>query len=527
MKLIYARQSIEKKDSISIESQVEKCIALCTYNNWDYKVFTDSGYSGKNLDRPGFTTLMGEIKAGKGDMVICYRLDRISRSMADFSNLIVEFEEYNTTFSSVTENFDTSTPLGRAMVNIIMTFAQLERETVVTRVTDNYYSRTKRGYWGGGVAPYGYKLKKVTGDTGKKYTILEQNENEAPIVKNMYEWYLEIDGSVRKILDKLNELNIPSRGNKQGNAVWTSRVVSEILWRPLYAPNDIKIYNYFKGLNANFINEIEEFDGSKSVNLFGKKNKNSSKHKRCRSVEDQYFIVSPHESIVDSNTWLKVQMKKEDVKRKPPRQGTGKNSVFTGLMKCGSCGYSVSTNSDGKGYKNYMCSTKKNRGKSLCDLPTISHNIANKIIFNDLREHLKSNEIREKINNAKEEIVPADYLLKKNDLEMKILRIESEIDNIISSLAEGNTIINKYLNDKVSVLDSNKTELIKELSELTIRQEKETNKIENIAEMLNIIEDVDKVLENGEFYEIKNLCHLFIKKITFQSDKSLDIEYYI
>jgi len=522
MKAIYARQSIDKKDSISIEGQIEKCIALCTYNGWDYKIYKDPGYSGKNLNRPDFNRMMKDIKDGNIDMVLCYRLDRISRSMADFSNLIVEFEQFDVKFISATENFDTSTPLGRAMVNIIMTFAQLERETVVTRVTDNYYTRTKRGYWGGGVAPYGYKLNRVSSDNGKRYTMLEPDEKEAPIVKKMYEWYLEPLGSVSKILNKLEGLNIPSRGNNQGSAVWTSRVVSEILWRPLYAPNDIKIYNYFKSLNANFVNDIEEFDGTKSVNLYGKLNKNASKHKRCRSVDEQYFIVSPHD------TWLKVQFKKSDVKYKPPRQGTGKNSVFTGLMKCGVCGYSVSSNGDNKGYRNYICSTKKNRGKDICSLPSISHRIANTIIFTDMKEYFSSPDIKVKLENAKKKpSVSSTYLNKKNDLEIRILRIESEIDNLLTSIAEGNPVLTKYVNEKITSLDSNKKQLEDELNNLQLNEYKNQSKIENIDDILNAIANMDEVLENANFDEVKNLCRLLIKQITFYEDKKINIDYNI
>lgn len=528
---IYGRQSIEKKDSISIETQIEKGIALCTAKGWDYKVYTDSGFSGKDLNRPGFKKMMHDIiatKDNKKNMVIAYRLDRISRSMADFSNLILEFEEYNTSFTSVTENFDTSTPLGRAMVNIIMTFAQLERETTVTRVTDNYYSRTKRGYWGGGPAPYGYGLQKKTSDDGKHYTILVPDEKEAPVVKKIYEWYLEPDASVGKILDKLYDLGVPSRGNSQGTAVWTSRVVSEILWRPLYAPNDIKIYNYFRKLNANFVNDVSEFDGTKAVNLYGKLNKTAGKHKRCRPVNEQYFIISLHEPLIDSDTWIKVQIKKSDMRCKPPRQGTGKNSVFTGLMKCGVCGYSVSSSGDGKGYKNYMCSTRKNRGKALCSLPIISHRIANEIIFSDMKEHLSSKEIRKKINSAKEKpVVSSDYLLKKNELEMKLLKYDSEIDNLISSIAEGNSIMSKYINDKITALDSNKKIIIDELNDMELDEYEETNKIDNINEMLSVLDDVEKILDSGDFDQIKSLCHLFIKSITFMEDKSINIDYYI
>lgn len=527
-KLLYARQSLDKKDSLSIEGQIEKCIALCTYNGWDYQVFRDSGYSGKDLKRPGFTALMKEIKAGNADMIICYRLDRISRSMADFSNLIIELEQYNVKFISATENFDTSTPLGRAMVNIIMTFAQLERETVVTRVTDNYYMRTKLGHWGGGPAPYGYKLNRITGSDGKHFTILEPDEIEAPVVRDMYNWYLSEGLSVSKILDRLNEKKIPSRGGSAGAAVWTSRVVSEILWRPLYAPNDFKIYSYFKALNANFVNDFSEFDGTKAVNLYGKISKNSSKHKRCRNVDDQYFIVSPHQALIDSDTWIKVQLRKSDIKHKPPRQGTGTNSVFTGLMKCGICGYSVSSSGDNRGYKNYMCSTRKNRGRTMCSLPTISHRIADEIIFTDMINHYSSPDIIDRVINAKTgSNVSADYIQKKNDLEMKLIRIDTEIDNLVTSLAEGNAIVSKYINEKISSLDGNKKVLQDELNSLEVEEYKSQDRIDNIDMVLSMIDNMDNILSSNDFGEIKNLCHALINSITFHHDKRIEIEYYV
>jgi site-specific DNA recombinase len=527
-KLIYARQSLEKKDSLSIEGQIEKCIALCEYNGWDYEVFKDSGFSGKDLNRPGFKSLMKEVKEGNTDLIICYRLDRISRSMSDFSNLIIELEQYNTKFISATENFDTSTPLGRAMVNIIMTFAQLERETVVTRVTDNYYMRTQKGHWGGGPAPYGYKLSRIAGEDGKHYTILEPDEHEAQVVKDIYTWYLVQNMSVRKIIDKLVELNIPSRGNNSGAQVWTSRVVSEILWRPLYAPNDIKIYNYFKSLNANFTNDVSEYDGTKSVNLYGKMSKNSSKHKRSRNVDDQYFIVSPQQALIDSDTWIRVQLHKKEVKYKPPRQGTGMNSVFTGLMKCGVCGYSVSSNGDKRGYKNYICSTRKNRGTLLCSLPAISHLIANEIIFTDMINHFQSDDIAERINQTKEgKLVSVEYLQKKNAIEMKIVKIESEIDNLVTSIAEGNAVVTKYINDKIAALDGNRRILTEELNDLELKEYKNKDIIENMDNIIYMVENMDSILEKGDYDEVKSLCHTLIKTITFHPAKRIEIEYYV
>ena len=131
---IYARQSVDRKDSISIESQIDFCKYELKGGNC--RVFKDKGYSGKNTDRPEFQKLLGEIRKGKVRRVIVYKLDRISRSILDFATMMELFQEYDVEFVSSTEKFDTSTPMGRAMLNICIVFAQLERETIQKRVTD-------------------------------------------------------------------------------------------------------------------------------------------------------------------------------------------------------------------------------------------------------------------------------------------------------------------------------------------------------------------------------------------------------
>lgn len=153
---IYARQSVDRKDSISIESQIEFCKYELKGGNC--RVFKDKGYSGKNTDRPEFQKLLGEIRKGKVRRVIVYKLDRISRSILDFATMMELFQEYDVEFVSSTEKFDTSTPMGRAMLNICIVFAQLERETIQKRVTDAYYSRCLKGFHMSGQAPYGYQL---------------------------------------------------------------------------------------------------------------------------------------------------------------------------------------------------------------------------------------------------------------------------------------------------------------------------------------------------------------------------------
>ena len=129
---VYARQSVEKKDSLSIAGQIDLCRR--TAGGGELRVYKDAGYSGKNTERPAFQQLMKDIRADRIGTLYVYRLDRFSRSVADFGQLWEVLQEHHVEFVSVNENFDTKTPMGRAMLHIIMVFAQLERETTAERV---------------------------------------------------------------------------------------------------------------------------------------------------------------------------------------------------------------------------------------------------------------------------------------------------------------------------------------------------------------------------------------------------------
>ena len=160
MKAVYGRQSVDRRDSISIESQIE----FCQYElkGEHYRAYTDKGFSGKNTDRPQFQALIRDIEQGLISTVIVYKLDRISRSIIDFANMMELLQRYNVEFVSATEKFDTSTPIGRAMLNICIVFAQLERETIQKRVQDAFHSRCRKGFFMSGKAPYGYTLEPTT-----------------------------------------------------------------------------------------------------------------------------------------------------------------------------------------------------------------------------------------------------------------------------------------------------------------------------------------------------------------------------
>ena len=183
---IYGRQSVDRKDSISIESQIEFCKYELRGGN--FRKYTDKGYSGKNTDRPKFQELMADIRRGLIKRVVVYKLDRISRSILDFATMMETFQEYNVEFVSSTEKFDTSTPMGRAMLNICIVFAQLERETIQKRVTDAYYSRCQHGFHMSGAAPYGFQLEPTTIE-GIRTKMMKPDPETANIAKLMFEMY--------------------------------------------------------------------------------------------------------------------------------------------------------------------------------------------------------------------------------------------------------------------------------------------------------------------------------------------------
>lgn len=245
---IYARQSLDVKDSISIDVQIEFCKREAGVTEDQLLIYKDKGFSGKNMDRPEFKRMMDDVRSGKIQKVICYRLDRLSRSIVDFGEMWRVLDKYHTSFSSVNEKFDTDTPMGRAMIFIIMIFAQLERETIAERVRDNYYERIKTGSWPGGTIPYGFSKSRVELE-GKMIPTLQENE-QMEVVKRIFHDYLQEGASLGSVAKQLSEEGIPA----PRRAAWDNVTLSRILHSPLYVKADMYVYAYYKeqGLKSFF-----------------------------------------------------------------------------------------------------------------------------------------------------------------------------------------------------------------------------------------------------------------------------------
>ena len=521
---IYARQSIEKKDSVSIEAQIEKCKVFC--EDSDYKIYKDAGYSGKNINRPQFTQLLQDIKSGLIKKVIAYRLDRISRSIADFSQLLLLFEKYNVKFVSATENFDTDTPMGRAMINIVMTFAQLERETIVERVTDSYYFRAKNGYWAGGYAPYGYKIKHIIGQDGKKHSILDINQDQAKIVKEIYDMYINKNISMRKISQDLNLRKIPPQREFGPDSKWTLNTIKAVLTRPIYTNATAKIYNYFNELDTQITNDIEMFDGSFTANLFGK-TKKTVRAKAVRDYNDMYLSIIRCPAIISNDDWFKAQAIKGKREHLAPRTNTSNVSFLCGLVKCGKCGSNFVTqgckNKYGIKYHYLICCTKRNVGASVCNNKMIEINKLQDYVINDMKEYFNSTNIDNKIKKyvTKKNKTNSQVIAEKEEYENQITKYNIQIQNLIDSIAEGNSIAIKYINQKIEVLEKQKNDISIKLQKLN-----NNNYLEEDNYIVEYIKYINEKLNTSDFVELETICKTVIDKIII-TDENIDIHYKI
>ncbi len=166
---IYGRKSIQTGKGDSIGNQVHLCrqFIMARFPETaedEITVYEDEGFSGKNLNRPKFQQMYRDFSRKKPDYLVCYRLDRISRSISDFATLFEDLNKKSIAFLCIKENFDTSTPMGKAMLYITSVFAQLERETIAQRVRDNMVLLARKGHWLGGTAPLGFVTVNVEVD---------------------------------------------------------------------------------------------------------------------------------------------------------------------------------------------------------------------------------------------------------------------------------------------------------------------------------------------------------------------------
>ncbi|MEG1878100.1 MAG: recombinase family protein [Pseudoflavonifractor sp.] len=489
---IYARQSVDRADSISIESQIE----FCQYETRGeaFRVYTDRGYSGKNMDRPAFGDLMTDIEHEIITRVIVYKLDRISRSILDFSTMMERFGQYKVEFVSTTEKFDTSSPMGRAMLNICIVFAQLERETIQKRVADAYFSRSQKSFYMGGRIPYGFRLIPTTLD-GIKTSMYEVNPEEADQVRLIYQLYAKPECSYGDIIRYFQ-----AHGIRKNGQPWCRTRLADTLRNPIYVRADLSVYDFYRAQGAIIANPPEDFIGTNGCYYYKGPD---SKGRKQINLDGNYLVLAPNEGIVDADLWLKCRSKCLEAQQIKPYQ-KAKNTWLAGKIKCGICGYAlVEKHSPARKSRYFFCSNKMN--SKACPGPgTIYSDEFEGIIYEQMKQKLAQfTALRKRKKSAANPELTA--------LKLELAQVESEIASLMDKLAGADETLFRYIRARIRELDGKKQALMKRVSELKLRKDADYTEIRNHLTMWEQLSFDDKRQTVDQLIRVIHATGAFIK----------------
>ena len=315
--------------------------------------------------------LTDDIKKKRLDFVVCYRLDRISRSVSDFSMLIEMMNRCNTGFICIREEFDTSKPMGKAMMYIASVFSQLERETIGERVRDNMLMLAKDGRWLGGSTPMGYDSVKTAyeAENGRvKYCCYLKENKSIEKIEKIFDTYIKY-GNLKKTADKLNMYGLKTKTG----GLFTSCAVKDIITNPVYCKADDEAFKYFSDNGMIICGEPSE-TGITAYNKGDKKN--------------IILSVGKHRAAVSGSRWVTAQEMLESTDRYMQRSLLMGDSLASGAIICGLCGgrmYAVKRSGD-RGF-DYICENKRKK------LGCRSKNLNGEKTDAMIREVLTENEI--------------------------------------------------------------------------------------------------------------------------------------
>ena len=488
---LYARKSIERENSISCETQLEYCKSMIKPDEQTEKVvtFVDNGFSGGNVDRDGFQKMMRQVERGKISKIIVYRLDRISRSLSDFVNILNTLKKYNVKFISSQELFDTSSPYGEMIVKILMIFAEFERQSIIERVTQAYAHRSEMGFYMGGRKPYGFTLKETI-IRNIKTKMLSPVAEEIEQLKYIFEAYSVPGITLRRLMDNLINNNIlPTDGS------WSTGKLSTILKNPIYVKADNNIYEYLLKHNTNIISDISEFNGVHGLQIYGK-----TKHS-TDDWSDMKAVVMSHEGIINSDIWLNCQKKLEKNKQ-IGNAISNTTSWLGGKIVCQSCGRTMTVTKGGKrkdgSQTRYFSCTGKSHNR-ICKGTS-------KPVYADSLEDMVYELVSEKLETLKgcRKKISTDNSNQINLLKNRISEIKRAQEKLV------NLLMNDTIEaDMINLLNERAKKLAEEKADIFSKIDTLENEESEIISAINL----SKKWRTANYEERKAVCNILIHKI--------------
>ncbi|MDO4200381.1 MAG: recombinase family protein [Clostridia bacterium] len=431
---IYSRKSCTSDKGESVQNQIEICknyifSHVNNQKNSSIIIYKDEGFSAKNTDRPAFKQMLKDAENKKISHIVCYRLDRISRNVSDFSKLIEKFNKANISLICVKEQFDTSVPMGRAMMYMASVFAQLERETIAERVRDNMLILAKNGQWLGGTTPLGMRSHKVydknSGVNSKYKFYLLTDKKEIEIVKKIYSKFLECK-SLTETKKYLESLNIKSRNKKS----FSIPAIKKILTNPVYCSADNAAINYFKNMGADVCFSSRKCNKSAGIIAYNKRNycKNNG---NINSIKDWIIALGKHSGTISGKKWIEIHnffnLGFKKVKFKD------KSFLLSGKIFCKICGSKmlVKSNNYNKNF-NYICSKKIYNSAKKCTCNNLNGSYVDKLIISKIiLEGIKNNQFFiKKLNVIKDNLSISNTLSLRENTKIHCFTASKILENI-------------------------------------------------------------------------------------------------
>ena len=522
--LIYSRKSKFTGKGESVENQIEICKAYIKSNfdinvkDEDIIIKQDEGFSGKDVKRPQFQEMMALVKDKQVKVIVVYKLDRLSRNVLDFCEMYNELELYNTKFASVSEHFDTTTSMGRAMLMITMTFAQLERETIAERIRDNMMELAKTGRWLGGNTPMGFESEKMEkfNINGKKVSLykLSPINDEIEIIKLIYDKYLEL-----KSLTTLETFLLNNNLKTRRECDFARWGLKKILTNPVYAIADKDMFNYFKDNDMDIFNDEIDWDGTYGVMSYNKTSKTKTGSVKTKDKDQWINAIGKHQGIIKGKDWVEVQTLLNSNQNKAYRLPVKNNSILAGILRCEHCGNLMrpklkdTTLPNGDRKFNYICDLKmRSRGKQ-CNCPNVNGNEADKLVIDGIKELAKptSEFYQELLKVIKDE----NYGKNSQTNELEVLERKhnqnlASIKNYISRIEYVDEELLDDVQNKIKDLKQKDKEVVAKIQELKAEQPDSYTDQETAKMLVYILDNYMSNFTELDLLSQRNFLKLFI-----------------
>ena len=468
---LYARVSTAEQASegYSIGEQIERLKAFCQAMNWNsFRIHVDAGFSGSNIERPALKELISDIEKGIVEKVVVFKLDRLSRSQKDTLNLIEDvFLKNGVDFVSISENFDTATPFGRAMVGILAVFAQLEREQIRERMSIGREARAKEGFYhGGDKYPVGYNY--IDG-------MLVVDEVERMQVLEIFDRYLK--GESLTTIDK--EFKKKGFCHKYGE--YTRKQIRKVLTSPLYCGNVCFAGKWYKGNHEAIIDEETH---EKAV------------------------------ALVESRTAEYMESRRQNGEYK---------AAFGGLVYCGNCGaryfFYKRHRKSGLVHSYYVCYSRHKGNRKMikdptCKNPTFSEKELDEAVFAEIKKlALEPN----KIQPTKSESADSENEKKIALLSEEIEKLDSQRLRFMDLYGIGQFSIEE-IQERIQPLSEQKKKLTAEIDRI-----KKSASSAYQEDAVALIESFEDIIETGSPAEIRFVVEKLVDKIVVEPTGDLTI----